>query len=57
MGGSVSLVDGHIDEPTPCENCETRKVYAVRLDAHWHDGVDCPFECPMWNEWKARNKT
>jgi len=54
MGGSVSLIDGHIDEPTPCENCETRKVYAIRFDAHWHDGADCPFECPQWDEWKAR---
>lgn len=57
MGGSVSMIDGHIDEITPCEDCETRKVYFMRLDAHWHNGDDCPFECPKWKEWKARADT
>ena len=54
MGGSVSLIDGHIDEVCPCSGCEIRKAYAIRFDAHWHDGVDCPFECPQWDEWKVR---
>ena len=54
MGGSVSLIDGHIDEPKPCADCEIRKCFAIRVHAYWHDGVDCPFECPQWDEWKAR---
>ena len=55
MSGSVSLIDGHIDEVCPCIGCEIRKVYAIRFDAHWHDGVDCPFECPAYNEWKKED--
>lgn len=52
MSGSVSMIDGHIDEVYPCAECEIRKYYARVFDCHWHDGVDCPFECPYWDEWK-----
>lgn len=57
MGGSVSLIDGHIDEVSPCENCKYKKSFARAWDLHWHDGEDCPIECPQWDEWKARNNT
>ena len=55
MGGSVSLIDGHIDEVCPCTNCKYKKSFARAWDLHWHDGEDCPLECPQWDEWKARN--
>lgn len=54
MGGSVSLIDGHIDEVCPCKNCNLKKLFARVWDLHWHDGEDCPYECQQWDEWKAR---
>lgn len=54
MSGSVSMIDGHIDEPCPCIGCEIRKHFARAFDCHWHDGEDCPYECPKYDEWKER---
>ena len=57
MGGSVSMIDGHIDEVYPCIGCEIRKAYARAWDFHWMDGLDCPYVCPKYDEWKARADT
>ena len=53
MGGSVSLIDGHIDEVVkPCGGCYLREGYAARYGTSWHDGEDCPYECPPYRDWK-----
>ena len=54
MGGSVSMIDGHIDEVCPCIGCELRKYYVRVFDLHWHDGEDCPYGCREWDKWKER---
>ena len=56
MSGSVSMIDGHIDQPCPCNGCEVKKYFARAWDLHWHDGDDCPYECPEYDEWKERAK-
>lgn len=37
----------------PCKDCEVRKYFARAFDMHWHDGADCPYECPYYDEWRA----
>ena len=54
MGGSVSMIDGHIDELCPCVGCEIKKHFARAFDLHWHDGEDCPYGCAEWDEWNRR---
>ena len=36
----------------PCIGCEIKKHFARAWDLHWHDGEDCPYECPKYDEWK-----
>lgn len=57
MSGSVSMIDGHIDEVCPCVGCELKKYHARVFDKRWHDGEDCPYGCAEWDEWKARTDT
>ena len=38
--------------PCPCSDCELRKDFARVFDMHWHDGEDCPYECPPYRDWK-----
>ena len=35
----------------PCWNCEIRKWYVRRLDAHFF-GEDCPYVCERYERWK-----
>lgn len=56
MGGSVSLIDGHIDVPVnPCDGCYLREGYAARHGASWNDGEDCPYDCPAYKAWKEES--
>lgn len=57
MSGSVSMIDGHIDEPCPCNGCEVKKYFARAWGLHWHDGEDCPYECPPYRDWKKEADT
>lgn len=35
-----------------CDDCEIRKFYAKAFDLHWHDEIDCPYECDQSEELK-----
>ena len=36
----------------PCNNCQTRKMYARSFDIHF-SGEDCPYVCEEFERWKA----
>lgn len=38
----------------PCDNCQTRKMYAHTFDMHI-GGEDCPYECEEYEIWKTPN--
>ena len=55
MSGSVSLIDGHIDEPSPCETCVVRKEIGARFGKKWYSGTECPFTCIEYERWEEGN--
>ena len=38
----------------PCKKCKIKKAYA-KMDFHWLDHEDCPYECPYVKKAKEQD--